>query len=161
VEKLKQDQYVWTVSGQIPARGWRGRAARFLLGPRFTYRALFCGGNIVSITYGVGARFRGRPQGWRLPAVHVLWGCTPHENGTSTAAIFIVQRARTGLWGKIRSTAQHILSLALLIVLRDDDIKAFPHMRFDPQNLIEQDRSASLLIHHLDKTKVSPWSFVR
>lgn len=159
IEEKKKDQYLWKVTGEIPKKGWRAHLAHFVLGNHFTYTALFSGGNIVSINYGNSPRWRGKTNSWKLPSIHILWGCTPLENGVSKASIFLVQKKSRGFFAKLKTYFHLSLSFLLLMILRDDDVKAFPHMRFNPQNLIEQDRSASLLIQLLEKTKVSKWSF--
>jgi phenylpropionate dioxygenase-like ring-hydroxylating dioxygenase large terminal subunit len=159
VQNRNRDQYQWNVVGKLPHKGWRSRIARFVLGSHFEYSALFAGGSIVSINYGNSPHWRGRTNGWKLPSVHILWGCVPQKEGVSDVSIFLVQRKAKSVLQRIQNGFNFALSLFVLTVLRDDDVKAFPHMRFDPKTLIEQDRSAGLLIQLLDKGKKSQWSF--
>jgi phenylpropionate dioxygenase-like ring-hydroxylating dioxygenase large terminal subunit len=159
IENKSPSEFQWNVFGELPRKGWRSRLARIILGNHFEYSTLFSGGNIVSINYGNSPRWRGRPQGFRLPSVHILWGCVPLKEGVSDVYVFLVQRKAKTVFAKIKNAFNFFISVLLLNLLRDDDVKAFPHMRFAPTNLIEQDRSSAMLIQQLNKVKKSSWSF--
>jgi nitrite reductase/ring-hydroxylating ferredoxin subunit len=160
IEKREEDQFLWRVFGKIPRTGWRGRLARMLLGDQFEYRTLFSGGSIVSINYGNSPHFRGQEKNFRWPAIQILWGCVPLENGTSQVFIFLVQKKAKNFLGKIANFGKYLLSILVLTILRDDDVKAYPHMRYTSDHLIAEDKSVAFLISLLDKVKVSAWSFV-
>ena len=50
------------------------------------------------------------------------------------------------------------LTVVLLGVLKDDDVKAFPFMRFSPHKLIPEDKSVVELMKFIDGLKPSAWS---
>jgi nitrite reductase/ring-hydroxylating ferredoxin subunit len=146
----------WNLEGEIPKQGFKNKFLRWLLGPKVGYQARFAGGSIVTLTYGPNQRFRG--IGFRLPALHILWGCLPQTDGVSRVHIFIATKKSPGPFGWLKAKALVLLSLVLLVTLRDDDIKAFPNMRFNPKNLIQADRSVARFIQLTDKLPVSLWS---
>ena len=146
----------WHLEGGIPAVGWRGRLARALLGERFGYKARFAGGSMVGLTYGPNQRWRG--TGRRLPPLHILWGCVAREDGVSDVHIFFLQPKRDGVRGWLKSRALLATTGALLTVLRDDDVKAFPYMRFDPKHLVPEDASVARLIQFIERLPISPWT---
>lgn len=147
----------WDVSGGLPpGRTWKLRAMRWLLGERIGYRARFAGGSVAAITYGPEQRWRG--TGRKLPPLHVLWGCVPLPDDVSRVYVFIVRPRRTGITGRLADLGLFLLTMALLATLRDDDVKAFPNMRFDPRHLIEPDKSAARLVSLIDRLPVSLWS---
>ncbi len=145
----------WHLGGAIPSKGWRARAGRLLLGDRFGYTARFAGGSIVGLTYGPQQRFRGK--GRPLPPLHILWGCTPLDNGVSDVDIFLLTKKRPGVRGWLRSRALLAFTMALLGVLRDDDVKAFPFMRFHPHKLAPIDKSVVEFIKYVDGLPKSEW----
>ena len=156
VEDTNGHVFEWNLEGEIPNTGLKNRFLRWLLGPKVGYQARFAGGSIVTLTYGPNQRFRG--TGFKIPALHILWGCVPQLNGISHVHIFIVTKRTAGLWGLIKSKAFTLLTIALLVALRDDDIKAFPHMRFNPKHLIKADKSVARFIQLTDKLRLSAWS---
>jgi len=148
--------FEWKLEGDLPTIGLKNKFLRVLLGPKVGYDARFAGGSIVTLNYGPNQRWRGK--GFKLPSLYILWGCLPQTDGVSRVHIFIVTKKQPGLWGWIKSKALILLSTALLLTLRDDDIKAFPHMRFNPKNLIQADRSVARLIQLTDRLPISSWS---
>ena len=147
----------WNLLGELSATGtWRQRLGRWLLGSKFGYSLRVAGGSIAAITYGREQRFRG--TGFAIPSLHILWGCLPQENGVSQVDIFVLAREREGLTGKLATRALMGLTVGLLTLLRDDDVKAFPHMRFNPRNLIKADRSVARFIQYADRLSISKWS---
>lgn len=159
IEIPVEDNYYWKVTGELSQNGVRNKLVNWFLGNRFGYRTIFSGGSVVSISYGDNQTFRGRPDGFKLPAPHVLWGCVPNETGVSDAYVFIVQKKRSGFLGAIKSQVNFALSVILLAWLKDDDVKAFPRMRFQAQKLIDLDSSVAKLISLTERLKVSSWSF--
>jgi len=156
VEDTNGHVFEWNLEGEIPDTGLKNRFLRWLLGPKVGYKARFAGGSIVSLTYGPNQRFRG--TGFKIPALHILWGCVPRLTGVSHVHIFIVTHRTSGLWGWIKSKTFTFLTIALLIALRDDDIKAFPHMRFNPKFLLKADKSVARFIQLTEKLRLSTWS---
>lgn len=159
IEQPVEDNFYWKVTGKLDHNGVRNKLAQWLLGSEFGYRAIFSGGSIVALTYGIDPHFRGSPENFKLPTLHVLWGCLPDESGISDAYVFIIQKKTSGLLGKVKSLLQFGLSVGLLAWLKDDDVKAFPRMRFQAQNLIDLDGSVGKLISLTEKLKVSTWSY--
>ncbi len=152
-----QDQqngvFDWTLKGLIPTNSFKGRLARYFLGEYFEYHVRFAGGSIVSITYGGNQSFKGIA----LPSIQVLWGCWPMPNGISRAKIFLVQPERRGLIGKAKNWVLYGLSVLLLILLKDEDIGAFPHMRFNTHRLLKEDQSLARLIQLSNQLELSDW----
>lgn len=143
----------WTLRGQIPVNNLKGRLARRLLGPEFEYHVRFAGGSIISITYGSDQRF----MGFKLPSLQILWGCLPQESGISKVRIFLVTPKRKGLTGKLTTLLIHLSTLALLTLLKDEDVEAFPHMRFNTHRLIKEDASLGRLIQLTNQLELSDW----
>lgn len=146
----------WHMRGRIPESGWRGRLGQRVLGSHFSYVARLGGGSVVTLTYGPDARLGG--TGRPLPPVHILWGCIPRAEGVSDVAVFLVTRKRSGLTGRLKERAALGLTAGLLGVLRDDDVLAFPHMRFQVGRLVPIDQSVSKLVRFVERVPISPWS---
>lgn len=151
----------WDMSGELPSddRGWRVRLARKLVGPRVGYIARFAGGSIVTLTYNPeGTTFNLFGFKLRVPPLHIFWGCTPLESGVSKVDVFCVFKKRTGVFGRLANALLFLTTLVLLVVLRDDDVQAFPGMRFNPGYLLPIDGSVAKLIQRLNALPVSKWS---
>lgn len=147
--------FKWELEGTLPDKGIKARLGKFLLGPKFRYQMQFSGGSVTSITYGYNQRFGGK--GRELPALHILWGALPQENGVSKVKIFLLTKKREGLLGKIKNLFLYFLTLFLLTVLRDEDAKAFPNMRFQLGHLVKGDESVARLVQCINKLPLSPW----
>ena len=111
---------------------------------------------IGAISYGPELRFRGK--GFLLPQVHILWAATPSKEGVSDVDIFFVFEDKKGIFAKIRKMGSFILTGILLTILQDDDVKAFPHMRFNLGHLTKGDESVAELAELLERVPISPWS---
>jgi nitrite reductase/ring-hydroxylating ferredoxin subunit len=149
----------WRLSGELPAGGSvRQRLGRWLLGGRFGYTLRVAGGSIAAISYGRDQHLLG--SGRPLPSLHILWGCVPTADGPSQVDIFVLARRRNGWRGRATTGALMALTMALLALLKDDDVKAFPHMRFNPRNLVPADRSVARFIQYANQLPISPWSKV-
>lgn len=146
----------WTMSGPIANSTWRGRIGRILVGPEFKYRLRVGSGSMVAITYGENQRFMGRY--FKIPSLHVLWGCVPTTAGVSRVTAFSVVAKQTGWFAALRTRAMHMLTLALLIWLRDDDVKAFPNMRFQVATPLPEDRPVLQLIFAINRMRESIWT---
>ena len=154
-DKLGQHVFDWKVSGKIAPSSLRGRLGRLLIGSHVTYQMRVGGGSMVSITYGENQKIFGRFQ---LPKLHLLWGCMPLTTGVSKVFVFSVVKKQKGLWGKIKMFASHVLTLALIVFLKDDDTKAFPNMRFQATNPTAEDRPLLQLIHAINSMPESLWT---
>lgn len=137
----------WKLEGEVPQSGWRGRLGRWVVGERFAYVARFAGGSIVALTYGTGAR-----------RLYILWGCVAEPSGVSKVRVILVAKRRPGLWGAIVSRLLLALTAGLLVVLRDDDVRAFPNMRFQAGRLISADGSVARFIQWVNRLPISDWS---
>jgi len=156
VEPVRPEIADWKLQGEIPSIGWRGRLGRMLLGKEFRYVARFAGGSIVALTYGPGARLGG--TGPALAPLYILWGCVAETSGVSKVQVLLVAEKKRGPLGFLRSRALLLLTAALLVVLRDDDVKAFPNMRFQPGKLLPEDGSVARFIQWVNRLPISPWS---
>lgn len=148
--------FTWHLKGLIPKRTILQKFASYLTGGEFNYSALFAGGSIVSLTYGHGLKFRGK--GFSLPSISLLWGCRPTTDGVSESEVFLVMKKYRGFFGPLKKLGITFFALILLYVLRDDDIKAIPHMRFQVGNPSSEDQSVVDLVNRINHLKISEWS---
>lgn len=151
----QDSEFVWKLEGELPKVGLKARMGRWLLGDRFRYRMKFSGGSTTAITYGYDQNFKGK--GRKLPSLHILWGAIPQENGVSKVKIFLLTKKRKGFIGKLTNAWLYFLTFILLTVLRDEDAKAFPNMRFTTGHLVKGDESVARLVQCLNKLPLSPW----
>jgi phenylpropionate dioxygenase-like ring-hydroxylating dioxygenase large terminal subunit len=157
VSSLDFDQsFLWSLEGKLPSDTLLQRFGTYLTGGLFRYKALFSGGTITSLTYGNDLQFRGHR--FPLPTTSILWAATPHFNNVSEVDIFLILKKEKGPIGFIKKKLKMIFALVLLFLLKDDDVKAFPHMRFNVTNPSEGDRSVLDLIKRLNSLNISPWS---
>ena len=154
VAEHQDGTFVWKLKGKIPSDNLKAKLAKRLLGPEFEYQVKFAGGSLIAISYGINAKI----LGWSFPALNVLWGCLPQENGISKVRIFFVTEKRKGLLGKIKTGFFYFLTMLLLAMLRDEDIEAFPNMRFNTHRLIEADKSLGRFVQLINKSEISDWS---
>jgi len=157
VQENSKDVFDWVLTGKVPSSGIKNRLFRWISGDEFTYRVRFAGGTVAAITYGDGRSF-GKTSRIPLPSFHILWGCRPTSRLVSEVEIFLVQQKYRGLFGPIKQGLSWLGTLMLLTLLKDEDIKAFPHMRFQAGRLIEADASVARLIQLTNRLTLSPWS---
>lgn len=148
--------FTWSLKGNLPQNTLLQKLAHFITGGIFKYKALFSGGMITSLTYGNDLYFRG--NGFKLPTTSILWAATPHYNGVSDVDIFLIIKKEKGLKGFFKKYLKIAFALVLQLALKDDDVKAFPHMRYNLTNPSEGDRSVLDLVHRINKVKLSPWN---
>ncbi len=146
----------WTLGGEIPPGGWRARLGRWLLGGRLAYRARFAGGSVVTLAYGPGLRWFGR--GPPVPPLYILWGCVPLPSGVSRVEIFLLAPRGSGWRGWLGAQVRLLATAVLLTVLRDDDVRAFPNMRFELGRLLPADAAVTRLVRFLDGLPLSAWT---
>jgi nitrite reductase/ring-hydroxylating ferredoxin subunit len=157
VENAGRGRDVWKVRGKLPRKGLRDRLARLCLGDAIEYHATFFGGNIIALEYGVGAKLFG--VGPRLPSVCVLWAATPLENGISRVKIFLLHPPDQSRFKILRRLGRTMLAIFLLGWLKDDDVKAYPHMRFQTGVMVSDDESVLRLAQTIDRQRISKWSY--
>lgn len=155
-EDKKNGVFDWHLRGALPDRGFKAKLGRWLLGEQFSYSVRFAGGSLVAISYGVNQRFRGK--GRLLPALHIVWGCMPQPEGNSKVKIFLLNKKRTGIIGFIKSAFLKALTLGLLTILKDEDVKAFPNFRFSPTAVLAKDKSVARLIGLIETLPLSLWA---
>ncbi|MBT3586011.1 MAG: aromatic ring-hydroxylating dioxygenase subunit alpha [Halobacteriovoraceae bacterium] len=148
--------FVWNLEGVLPTTGVKARIGRFLMGDKFRYSVKFSGGSVTSITYGVAQKWKGR--GFNLPSFHILWGGTPLQSGVSDVDIFLVTKKFRGFFGGFKTLFLKVMTLFLLTVLKDEDVKAFPGIRFQAGHLIKGDESVARLIQMLHNLPISKWT---
>lgn len=156
--EVSEQESHWFVSGRIPSTTWRTRLFRFLLGSEFSYEAGFFGGTLVRIRYGVRQPLFGRKSWGCWPELRVLWACTPEKEGVSRARIFVLMAEGSKWTRPFRRWGTLFLAGFVLWLLKDDDVKAYPHMRFHPQVFVDKDKSSFDFIRSVEKLEVSPWS---
>jgi len=157
IDETAPDVYCWNMEGKIPTGSYLQRFARWLTGGLFRYQALFAGGTITTLNYGAGLSFRGHGH-YLLPNVYILWGATPLLEGVSSVDIFFIVPKYKGLWAPIKRVFMYLFTFLLLVVLRDDDLKAFPNMRFQLGSLNKEDQSVIELAQRLDQLQISSWT---
>jgi phenylpropionate dioxygenase-like ring-hydroxylating dioxygenase large terminal subunit len=153
VAELSDSLFTWKLKGKIPKDTIKGKIANFFLGEDFEYHIKFSGASTIAISYGIGAKF----LGMKIPALNVLWGCLPQESGISKVRIFFVTELRKSLLGKLKSIFAYFFTMLLLWMLQDEDIEAFPNMRFNSHKLISADNSLGRFIQLINKTPLSDW----
>lgn len=153
VRDTQNGVFEWTLKGTLPTNSRKARLARYVLGPTYEYHVTFAGGSTVMITYGAHQFFKGI----RLPALHVLWGCLPQVNGVSIARVFFLSPVYGGVLGSLKVWLTYFLTFVLVSMLRDEDVYAFPNMRFNAHQLIKEDRSLGRLIQLTNQLPLSDW----
>jgi nitrite reductase/ring-hydroxylating ferredoxin subunit len=149
-------QIEWNLEGDIPPEGWKGRFAHWLLGGVFRYRVRFAGGTFVTASVGVDQTFFGGDH--PVPPIHLAWGCEPLDSGMSRVHIFLVAPRGPGVAGLVRTRLRQLVSATWLGIFRDEDIHAFPRMRFDPTNPTRIDAEVMRLVGFIERQSISPWS---
>ena len=85
-----------------------------------------------------------------------MWGCLPQEKGVSKVKIFVLTKKRKGIIGAIKNMFLYALTLLLLKTLTDDDVKAFPNMRFNNNYLLKSDESVARFIQVTNSLEIFP-----
>jgi nitrite reductase/ring-hydroxylating ferredoxin subunit len=154
IKSTEQDVFTFKLNGKIPQNNWRGKIAKFLIGPEFSYQITFAGGTIATISYGEDVKvFK---KFCCFPAIHILWGAIPTKLGVSDVEIFFIVEKKNFF----KRCFSYLLTMLVLAVLRDDDIKAFPHMRFQVGKLVKGDEAVAKLIALINSLQVSSWTAV-
>ena len=153
VDENSDGTFIWKLKGRIPTDTLKGKVAKFLFGEEFEYHVKFAGGSIITISYGVGAKV----LGVKVPSLNVLWGCLPQLNGISKVRIFFISEKYSGIFGKFKTWTSYFFTFFLLMMLRDEDIEAFPNMRFNAHRLISADKSLGRFIQLINKCELSKW----
>ena len=156
---IKEDSsgvFDWTLIGEIPNKGIKGPVIRRIFGNRVNYYVRIAGGAIQTNTFQITNTLPGKKI--KFPPIHLLWGGVPQKSGVSTVEIFFIFKKREGPIGKLKNFLLFFLTLGVLTILKDEDIEAFPNMRFHPNVLIPKDDCVAKLIQKLNGQKVSPWS---
>lgn len=146
----------WRLEGALSPSGWRSRLGAWLFGGKIRYDARFAGGTVVTLAYGPGLRWFGGRRA--VPPLYLYWGCVPLREGVSRVEVFALAPRGPGAFGGLLARLRLLLTLVLLTVLRDDDVKAFPNMRFNPGRLTAEDAAVARLIRFLEGLRVSPWT---
>ena len=63
-----------------------------------------------------------------------------------------------GVLGWLKSRLLLALTIALLAVLKDDDVKAFPYMRFHANSMVGEDKSLAAFLQWTNRLRKSVWS---
>lgn len=157
VQTSDNDQtFIWSLQGKLPRDSILQKLAHYLTGGVFKYQALFSGGLITALTYGNDLYFKNKS--FKLPSTSILWAATPHHNGVSDVDVFLILKKQKGLTGFFKKQLKIAFALILQLALKDDDVKAFPHMRYNLSHPSEGDRSVLDLVSRINSVKVSPWN---
>lgn len=148
IEPLGPGRSDWTIEGDLTETGLMGAAARLLWGGRLRYTARFSGGTMASLAYRLSA-----PWG----PLYVVWGCTPLETGLSRVQVFLVCPKASGPFARLRELCRLALTQLLFLVLKRDDVKAFPNIRFQPAHLLRADACVAKFIQWVEELPVSVW----
>ena len=146
----------WILRGGFPLTGLRSRIGSALFGGLLHYTARFAGGSIGTLSYGVGQRWWG--SGPKVSPLHILWGCTPDSEGISEIDVFIIADREPGFLNGLRAAARKLLTLILLWFLRDDDIPAYPNMRFQLSHPVKEDACMLRYVRFVNQLPLSPWT---
>jgi phenylpropionate dioxygenase-like ring-hydroxylating dioxygenase large terminal subunit len=153
--EMGRQQALWKLEGMLPEKGWRSKLLSFFLGKTLGYDALIAGGSVITLTYGPKARWK-----WtRSPAtMYMVWGCVPQDNGISRVNVFLVTKRAKGVRGMLAAKLRLLLSSILLMILKDDDVKAFPFMRYNTGRLTKEDNSVIQMVRFINNQPISIWS---
>lgn len=152
IERRGPAQADWHVEGDLAETGLMGWAARAAWGGRLRYTARFAGGTVASLTYRAKA-----PWG----PLHVLWGCTPLATGLSRVEVFLVAPRAEGPFARPRELFRLALTQLLFLLLKKDDVKAFPNIRFQLGHLLRADACVARFVQWVEELPVSAWSGTR
>ena len=147
---------IWKLDGQVPPRGWRGKLANWVISGKLNYHAKVAGGSVVTLTYGPDLNFSFMNR--KVPPLHILWGGVADHEGISEVDIFLIAPRKKGLWGFLTAWSKLMLTIVMLGILRDDDVKAFPHMRFNIGRVMKEDASVTRMVKFLNGLPISSWS---
>ncbi|NQY99308.1 MAG: Rieske 2Fe-2S domain-containing protein [Bdellovibrionales bacterium] len=155
--ELSESHYLWQISGEIPKENVLTKMAHWLLGGKFQYEVEFFGGNLVKIEYGVGARLFGKSNAWKIPSVQIAWSSFANEKGVSDTDFFVLYPNLRGFFAPLKRLLYKVFSYAVLLALKDDDVKAYPHMKFNPQVFVDKDRASVEFIKQIEGLEEGTW----
>ena len=132
------------------------KLANWIIGGKLNYHAKVAGGSVVTLTYGPELKFSFMDR--KVPPLHILWGGVADHEGISEVDIFLIAPRKKGLWGFVTAWSKLMLTIVMLGILRDDDVKAFPHMRFNIGRVMKEDASVTRMVKFLNGLPISSWS---
>ena len=156
VDEPNPHTVVWKLDGYVPPKGWRGKLANWTIKGKLNYHAKVAGGSIVTLTYGPDLQFSFINK--KVPPLHILWGGVADQEGISEVDIFLIAPRKKGFWGWMTAWSKLMLTIVMLAILRDDDVKAFPHMRFNIGRVMKEDASVTRMVKFLNSLPISVWS---
>jgi nitrite reductase/ring-hydroxylating ferredoxin subunit len=145
-----------TLTGELPAKRLVDRAARRLLGPRYSYRMRYDNASVGCLTMlkGVSWLGRGRP----LPELYMLFAYRPMSHGKTLVQPIFVTRKRPGFTGWLVSRALMALTRRAFAALQGEDGLVYENMRFHPHALLAMDEPVARFVAHVNRLEPSVWS---
>ena len=145
-----------TLTGELPSTSARERFARWLLGPRYSYKMRYAHASIgcLTILKGVSWFGSGRP----LPELHTVFAYRPLAHGKTLVQPIYVTRKRAGLAGLMTGRWLMWLTKRAFLALKDEDGMVYENMRFQPANLLPIDAPVAKFIGHVNRLEGSVWS---
>jgi len=145
-----------TLTGELPATRRVERFARWLLGPRYSYKMRYANASIgcLTILKGVSWFGSGRP----LPELYMIFAYRPLARGKTLVQPIYLARRRRGIFGWVTSRLLIWLTQRALISLQGEDGMVYENMRFQPGALIPIDAPVAKFIAHVNRLEVSMWS---
>ena len=145
-----------TLSGELPASRAAERFARWLLGPRYSYKMRYASASIGCLTMLKGVSWFG--SGRALPELYMIFAYRPLAPGKSLVQPIYLARRRPGLAGWLTSRFLMWLTRRAFFALQGEDGMVYENMRFQPGALLAIDSPVAKFIRHVNGLEVSVWS---
>ena len=145
----------WDIIFKVKSGNLAIRLARFLFGNNISYKVIYAGATIAGISVKMPGLFSGK--GPMLPSINILWASKPNASATGSIYNFLVIKKYRGFFAPIKRLWAYIISLSVLMMLRDDDIFVFPNMRFFLKNPASSDKSLIKYMSFVNSLQASEW----
>jgi phenylpropionate dioxygenase-like ring-hydroxylating dioxygenase large terminal subunit len=145
-----------TLSGELPAARWRERAARRLLGARYSYRMRYAQASIGCLTMLKGVSWFG--GGRSIPELYMIFAYRPLARGRTLVQPIYLARRRAGVRGWLVERFLMWLTRRMMLALQGEDGKVYENMRFATEALLPIDAPVAKFIAHVNRLEPSPWS---
>ena len=145
-----------TLTGELPAKRTVERFARWLLGPRYSYKMRYASASIgcLTILKGVSWFGSGRP----LPELYMIFAYRPLAPGRTLVQPIFLARHRPGVVGWAAGRLLIWLTRRAFFALKGEDGMVYENMRFQPGALLPIDAPVAKFIAHVNRLEASMWS---
>ncbi|HYR33652.1 MAG TPA: aromatic ring-hydroxylating dioxygenase subunit alpha [Burkholderiales bacterium] len=145
-----------TLTGELPAARAVERAARWLLGPRYSYRMRYANASIGCLTMLKGVSWFG--SGRPLPELYMIFAYRPLARGRTLVQPIYLARRGAGIKGWLAARFLMWLTKRAMLALQGEDGLVYENMRFQPGALLPMDAPVVRFISHVNRLEASKWS---